>query len=60
MPTTISESFGMLLDRITPLQSELEAAQQHAGTIRTRIDAAFTLKKWMVVGSFSRGTFNGG
>ncbi len=55
--STISESFMMLLDRIAPLQSEVDAANGHAATIRTRLETSYNLKKFQVVGSYSRGTF---
>jgi hypothetical protein len=53
---TISESFQELLSRTQPLQSEVDAGERHSGTIKTRLNAAFDLKKYFKAGSFSRGT----
>lgn len=57
---TISESFQLLLSRIQPLDSELEAARQHLSTIRTRLETEFEVSKCTTIGSFARGTNIGG
>ena len=48
--------FQALLSRIEPLQSEIERAEGHAQTIKSRLGQSFNLKKFMVAGSHSRGT----
>jgi hypothetical protein len=53
---TISESFQLLLSRIQPTESELQAARQHLATIRTRLETEFEVSKCFPIGSFSRGT----
>jgi hypothetical protein len=40
---TISDSFALLLTRIQPLPAETEAAEQHLGTIKTRLQTVFDL-----------------
>jgi hypothetical protein len=52
----IADSFQILLERIQPPASEAAAAASHLATIKARIESAFTLKKWVVTGSNSRGT----
>ena len=52
----VSDSFQMLLERIQPLSSETAAAESHLATIKGRISSAFTLRKWFVAGSYSRGS----
>ena len=54
---TISDGFKMLLARIAPLQSEVDAAERHIATIRTRLSEAYNLKGFVRAGSYSRGTF---
>jgi len=54
---TISDAFKSLLARIAPLQSEIDAAECHIATIRTRLAEAYTLKGFVRAGSYSRGTF---
>src|SRR5438046_5642654 len=53
---TISESFTELLRRIQPLQSELDAAQQHIDTIKTRLRAVFHVTDFRIAGSIARGS----
>ena len=55
---TINDSFKLLLSRIEPTQAQIDAAEQHLATIKTRLSSAFTLKSFLKTGSFSRGTFN--
>ncbi len=54
---TISDGFKTLLARIAPLQSEIDAAERHIATIRTRLAEAYTLKGFVRAGSYSRDTF---
>lgn len=56
---TVPTSFQELLSRIQPTQSEIDAAQSHLSTIRTRLEKAdkLELKKFFAAGSFSRGSF---
>lgn len=53
---TISESFQLLIGRIQPLASEVQAARQHLTTIKTRLETEFEVSKCFPIGSFSRGT----
>lgn len=50
----ISESFQALIERVQPISSDHAAAEGHLATIRARIDSEFTLRKWLVAGSYSR------
>ena len=52
-----AERFKTLLARIAPLQSEIDAAERHVATIRTRLAEAFALKGFVRAGSYSRNTF---
>lgn len=52
----ISESFQLLISRIQPLETELQAARQHLATIRTRLETEFEVSKCFPIGSFARGT----
>ena len=52
----ISESFQLLIGRIQPLETELQAARQHLATIRTRLETEFEVSKCFPIGSFARGT----
>ena len=52
----ISESFATLINRIQPLQSELDAARQHRDTIKTRLETDFDLTSCRPIGSSARGT----
>ena len=52
----ISESFQLLIGRIQPLETELQAARQHLATIRTRLETEFEVSKCFTIGSFARGT----
>lgn len=54
---TTSDGFKTLLARIAPLQSEIDAAERHIATIRTRLAEAYNLKGFVRAGSYSRGTF---
>ena len=52
----ISESFQLIIGRIQPLETELQAARQHLATIRTRLETEFEVSKCFPIGSFARGT----
>lgn len=52
-----ADRFQTLLARISPLQSEIDAAERHVATIRTRLAEAFALKGFVRAGSYSRNTF---
>ena len=54
---TVSGSFQELIRRIQPLQSEIDAAEGHLATIKTRLEYAFSLKKFFTAGSYGRNTF---
>lgn len=57
---TISESFQLMLGALDPTEAELSSVVQHLGTVKTRLESTFELKKFLKVGSFSRGTFISG
>ena len=48
--------FQKLLATIKPLPSELLRARGHAATIKARLSSSFKLRKFIVVGSHSRGS----
>lgn len=54
---TASDRFQTLLARIAPLQTEIDAAERHVATIRTRLAEAYALKGFVRAGSYSRDTF---
>lgn len=54
---TVSNSFQTLLSRIQPLQSEVDAAEGHIASIKSRLSESFSVNKFLVTGSFSRGSF---
>jgi hypothetical protein len=54
---TISDGFKTLLARIAPLQTEIDDAERHIATIRTRLAETYNLKGFVRAGSYSRGTF---
>jgi predicted nucleotidyltransferase len=54
---TVSNSFKTLLSRIQPLDSEVLAANGHISTIKSRLSETFNVKKPVITGSFSRGSF---
>lgn len=53
---TISESVTELLRRIQPLQSEVDAAQQHLEVIKTRLRTVFDVSDFRIADSLTRGT----
>lgn len=54
---SVSTSFQKLLTRIEPTSAETIRARGHADTIKKRLAASFALKKFLIGGSFVRGTF---
>ncbi|MBI4428208.1 MAG: nucleotidyltransferase [Ignavibacteriales bacterium] len=53
---SISNSFSTLLERIQPLESELQQAESHAASIKSRLEKQFKLVKFSRIGSHSKGT----
>jgi predicted nucleotidyltransferase len=54
---TIAGCFGRLITKIQPTPPELEHAQQYISTIKTRLNVTFKVRRPLVGGSYSRGTF---
>jgi tRNA nucleotidyltransferase (CCA-adding enzyme) len=54
---SVPQSFQKLLARIAPTVGEEARARSHAETIRIRLATSFALKKFLIAGSVSRGTF---
>lgn len=54
---TVSDALQSLLKRIQPTGGELQAAERHFATIKGRLESVFTMKKFLLAGSFSRETF---
>jgi len=52
----VAASFQIFLGRIQPTDAEVTSARQHAAVIRTRLGTSFNLKKFIIAGSYSRGT----
>lgn len=55
--SAVSDAFQRLLRRIQPTGGEIQAANRHFATIKTRLETVFTMRKFLMAGSFSRGTF---
>ncbi len=55
--STVSDTLQSLLKRIQPTGGEIQAANRHFATIKTRLETVFTVKKFFAAGSFSRDTF---
>jgi predicted nucleotidyltransferase len=53
---SIADNFQTLLDRIAPTATETAMAEQHAGTIKRRLEDSFRLKKFFIAGGYARGT----
>jgi hypothetical protein len=53
----VSDALQSLLKRIQPTGGEMQAADRHFATIKTRLETVFTVKKFFTAGSFSRETF---
>src|ERR1051326_3896787 len=52
----VANCFQKLIARIQPTTAEVELAQQHIATIRSRLNSTFKLGRVLVGGSFSRNT----
>src|SRR5438046_7157872 len=52
----VANCFQKLIARIQPTTAEVELAQQHIATIRSRLNSTFKLSRVLVGGSFSRNT----
>ncbi len=52
----LAASFAILIHRIQPTDAEVARARQHATVIRTRLQTSFNLKRFIIAGSYSRGT----
>jgi len=55
--SAVSDALQSLLKRIQPTGGEMQAAEKHFATIKTRLETVFTMKKFFTAGSFSRDTF---
>ena len=55
--SAVSDALKSLLNRIQPTGGEVQAAEKHFETIKTRLETVFAAKKFPKAGSFSRGTF---
>lgn len=53
---SIAQSFGTLIQRIQPRQTEIDSAKQHLATIRIRLETVFALSSCKITGSFARDT----
>ena len=53
----IAISFGKLVNRLQPSEYEKTQAQQHLYTIKNRLTSTFNIRRFLISGSFSRGTF---
>lgn len=56
MPRTINEGFDDFLKKLTPTDSEREAAKSHRSSIETRLKNDFDMKNFFRIGSFGNGT----
>lgn len=56
MPRTINEGFDDFLKKLTPTDSEREAAQSHRASIKTRLENDFDMQRFFRIGSFGNGT----
>jgi hypothetical protein len=55
--SAVSDALQGLLKRIQPTGGEMQAADRHFATIKTRLETVFTMKKFPKAGSFSRATY---
>jgi hypothetical protein len=53
---TVSDSFIKLIERIQPRPREIELAQSHRDTIKSRLEKNFEVKKFELIGSHARGS----
>lgn len=56
MPRTIAEGFNDFLKKLTPTDTELEAAKSHRASIESRLKNDFDLQRFFRIGSFGNGT----
>ncbi len=56
MPKTVHEGFTTFLTRITPTQSERDAAARHRAGVKGALEARLTVSRFFETGSFSHGT----
>lgn len=56
MPRTIEEGFRDFLGKLTPSDTENEAAKSHRASIQTRLERDFGLRRFVRIGSFGNGT----
>ena len=56
MPRTVDEGFRDFLSKLTPSNSETEAAKQHRASIQQCIKSNFGLDRFWRIGSFGNGT----
>lgn len=56
MPRTINEGFQDFHKKLTPSESETDAAKQHRASIKQCIESNFGLKRFWRTGSFGNGT----
>jgi len=52
----VGAAFQRLLAKIAPVQGEVNRVLVHGGSIKSRLDTSFRLRKFMKVGSHARGT----
>ena len=56
MPRTIDEGFRDFLQKLTPSNTETEAARRHRASIEQSIRSNFGLNRFWRIGSFGNGT----
>lgn len=56
MPRTVDEGFRDFLTKLTPSDTESEAAKGHRASIETRLIKDFGLRRFVRIGSFGNGT----
>jgi hypothetical protein len=56
MLRTVDQAFDIFLDRLTPLQSERQAAAKHRQSVEGAIKTAMTVRSFRETGSFHHGT----
>lgn len=56
MPLTVNEGFEEFLRRITPTQTERNAAASHRGSVKSALDGRLNVARFFETGSFVHGT----
>ena len=56
MPKTVEQAYGEFLANLTPTQTEINNAASHRESIKTCLEASFTLNAFFRSGSFGNGT----